>query len=81
MDNVGNMVNSGVEMDFNVNIFDTRNFTWDVNVNISTLKNRITMLDPDKLITTEYTADGKDIRAILTEASSLVRICLCLHGA
>ena len=59
MDNVGNMVNSGVEMDFNVNIFDTRNFTWDVNVNISTLKNRITMLDPDKLITTEYTADGK----------------------
>ena len=53
------MVNSGVEMDFNVNIFDTRNFTWDVNVNISTLKNRITMLDPDKLITTEYTADGK----------------------
>ena len=59
LDNVGNMVNSGVEMDFNVNIFDTRNFTWDVNLNISTLKNRITMLDPDKLITTEYTADGK----------------------
>ena len=46
------MVNSGVEMDFNVNIFDTRNFMWDVNVNISTLKNRITMLDPDKLIPT-----------------------------
>lgn len=58
-DNVGNMVNSGVEMDFNVNIFDTRNFTWDVNLNISTLKNRLTMLDPDKQITTEYTADGK----------------------
>lgn len=58
-DNVGNMVNSGVEMDFNVNIFNTRNFTWDVNLNISTLKNRLTMLDPDKQITTEYTADGK----------------------
>ena len=58
-DNVGNMVNSGVEMDFNVNIFGTRNFTWDVNLNISTLKNRLTMLDPDKQITTEYTADGK----------------------
>ena len=58
-DNVGNMVNSGVEMDFNVNIFDTRNFTWDVNLNISTLKNRLTMLDPDKQISTEYTADGK----------------------
>ena len=58
-DNVGNMVNSGVEMDFNVNIFNTRNFTWDVNLNISTLKNRLTMLDPDKQISTEYAADGK----------------------
>ncbi|MBS6239405.1 MAG: SusC/RagA family TonB-linked outer membrane protein [Bacteroides sp.] len=58
-DNVGNMVNSGVEMDFNVNILNTRNFTWDVNLNISTLKNRLTMLDPDKQITTEYTASGK----------------------
>ena len=58
-DNVGNMVNSGVEMDFNVNIFNSRNFTWDVNLNISTLKNRLTMLDPDKQITTEYTAGGK----------------------
>ena len=58
-DNVGNMINSGVEMDFNVNIFNTRNFTWDVNLNISTLKNRLTMLDPDKQISTEYTADGK----------------------
>lgn len=58
-DNVGNMTNSGVEMDFNVNIFNTRNFTWDVNLNISTLKNRLTMLDADKQITTEYTAGGK----------------------
>ncbi len=58
-DNVGNMVNSGVEMDFNVNILNTRNFTWDVNLNISTLKNRLTMLDPDKQISTEYAADGK----------------------
>ena len=58
-DNVGNMVNSGVEMDFNVNIFNTRNFIWDVNLNISTLKNRLTMLDPDKQISTEYAADGK----------------------
>ncbi|MDE6348096.1 MAG: SusC/RagA family TonB-linked outer membrane protein [Bacteroides sp.] len=58
-DNVGNMVNSGVEMDFNVNIFNKRNFTWDVNLNISTLKNRLTMLDEDKQVNTEYTADGK----------------------
>ena len=58
-DNVGNMVNSGVEIDLGVNIFNTRNFTWDVNLNISTLKNRITMLDPDKKNTTEYTAECK----------------------
>ena len=58
-DNVGNMVNSGVEIDLGINIFNTRNFTWDVNLNISTLKNRITMLDPDKKNTTEYTAEGK----------------------
>lgn len=58
-DNVGNMVNSGVEINLGVNIFNKRNFTWDVNVNASTLKNRITMLDPDKLNSTAYTADGK----------------------
>ena len=58
-DNVGNMLNSGVEIDLNINLFDKRNFTWDVNLNMSTLKNRITMLDPDKLNSTVYTADGK----------------------
>lgn len=73
-DNVGNMVNSGVEMDFNVNIFDTRNFTWDVNLNISTLKNRLTMLDPDKQITTEYTADGKGYKGYKGYSSGSVFI-------
>lgn len=58
-DNVGDMLNSGVEIDLNINLFDKRNFTWDVNLNMSTLKNRITMLDPDKLNSTVYTADGK----------------------
>ncbi len=58
-DNVGNMTNSGVEMNFGVNIFNTRNFTWDVNLNLSTLKNRVTMLDPDTKISTMHSADGK----------------------
>ena len=58
-DNVGSMVNSGVEMDVNINIFDKPNFTWDVNLNVSTLKNRLTVLDKDKQVNTEYTADGK----------------------
>lgn len=58
-DNVGDMINSGVEVNLGVNIINKRNFTWDVNLNASSLKNRITMLDPDKLVSTEYTADGK----------------------
>ena len=59
MDNVGDMVNSGVEINLGVNIFKKRNFEWDVNLNLSTLKNKITMLDPDKKTSTEYTANGK----------------------
>ena len=59
LDNVGDMTNSGVEINLNANIFKKRNFEWDVNLNISTLKNKITMLDPDKKTNTEYTADGK----------------------
>ena len=59
MDNVGDMVNSGMEINLGVNIFKKRNFEWDVNLNLSTLKNKITMLDPDKKTSTEYTADGK----------------------
>ena len=58
-DNVGNMVNQGVEMDFNVNILDTRNLKWNVNLNLSTLKNRITMLDEGKKTNQKYTAEGK----------------------
>lgn len=61
-DNVGDMVNSGVEINLGINIFNKRNFTWDINLNASTLKNRIAMLDPDKLISTEYTADGKSYK-------------------
>ena len=58
-DNVGNMTNSGVELELGVNIFNNRNFKWDVNLNISTLKNRITMLDNDKKTTTMYDTKGK----------------------
>ena len=61
-DNVGNMINSGLELDVNVNIFDKRNFTWDVNLNLSTLKNRLTMLDPEKQISSGYTSNGKEYK-------------------
>lgn len=58
-DNVGDMTNSGIEIDLGVNIFNTRNFKWDVNLNMSTLRNRVTMLDPDKKTMTYYDKDGK----------------------
>ena len=58
-DNIGDMYNTGLELDLHVNIFNKKNFKWDINLNISTLKNRITKLHEDKQNSTEYTADGK----------------------
>ena len=68
-DNIGDMTNSGLEIDLGVNIFDTRNFKWDVNLNLSTLKNRVTMLHPDIKNTTQYTADGKAYQGYVSESS------------
>ena len=61
-DNIGDMTNSGVEMDVAVNIFNNRNFKWDVNLNLSTLKNRISMLADDKKTSTLRTLDGKEYK-------------------
>ena len=61
-DNVGDMYNQGVELDLKVNIFDTNNFKWDVNFNMSTIKNRITKLHEDKKNNSRYTADGKEYK-------------------
>ena len=58
-DNVGNMNNQGVEIDLGVNIFNTRDFKWDVNLNVSTLKNRLTMLDEGKKTDVSYSIEGK----------------------
>jgi TonB-dependent starch-binding outer membrane protein SusC len=50
--NVGKMQNSGVEIDFNANIFDTKDFKWSVGFNATFLKNKVLELpeasiDPD----------------------------------
>lgn len=58
-DNIGDMYNTGLELDMNVNLLNLKNLQWDVNFNISTLKNRITKLHPDKLTSTKYTSDGR----------------------
>lgn len=43
-DNIGDMVNTGVELDLNATILQFRNFTWDVNLNLSWQKNKVASL-------------------------------------
>ena len=62
MDNVGDMYNRGFEFEMGVNIFDQKNFSWDVNFNISTVKNKITMLDEAKKTTSKYSPNGKEYK-------------------
>lgn len=57
--NIGDMYNTGVEMDFRFNLLNKKNLQWDVNVNLSTVKNRITLLDEDKKTNTVYNAEGE----------------------
>lgn len=58
-DNVGDLYNTGIEADFNVNILNTKNIQWDFHFNLATLKNKITKLHPDKKINVFFDADGK----------------------
>ena len=61
-DNIGDMYNTGFELELGANIIDTRDFSWDVNFNLSTLKNRITMLHDDKKTSSLYDADGNEYK-------------------
>ena len=58
-DNIGDLYNSGFELTLNYDIFSKRNLRWDVNLNIASLRNRITMLPDDKKTTGYYDLDGK----------------------
>jgi TonB-linked SusC/RagA family outer membrane protein len=46
-DNIGDMRNAGVEFDLNVNIFNRKNFTWDVYANATHYTNKVIRL-PEK---------------------------------
>lgn len=59
-DNVGDLYNTGVEFSLNANIFNRKNFTWDVDFNIASLKNRITMIHEDKKTSSVYDAQGNE---------------------
>ena len=47
-DNVGDLYNKGWELSLDLNLINKKNFRWDVNFNITTLKNEITKLHQDK---------------------------------
>jgi TonB-linked SusC/RagA family outer membrane protein len=49
--NVGSMRNNGVEVDLNINLFNTKDFTWDVFGNITFAKNKVIKLDSSILNT------------------------------
>ena len=46
-ENVGSMINRGVELDLNSNIFDTKDLTWDINFNLTHFKNKVLELAPE----------------------------------
>ena len=59
--NVGDMYNTGVELDLQLNIVRNKNVNWDFNFNIGSIKNRVSMLDEDHKNEFYYTPDGKKV--------------------
>jgi len=57
-DNVGDMYNSGVELELNLNLIRTKKVQWDIFANATTLKNKITYLDEAKKTTHFWDLDG-----------------------
>ena len=58
--NVGDMNNWGVEGDFNFGIIRSRNVQWDVNLNVSYLKNTVSYLADNVKDSKAYDASGKE---------------------
>jgi len=58
-DNIGDLYNTGIELDFTYNAVHTKNIDWDIHLNFATLKNRISKLSADKKTTVQFDADGK----------------------
>jgi TonB-linked SusC/RagA family outer membrane protein len=56
--NVGEMLNSGIELNTNLNIIRANNFVWNANLNLTTLKNEIVELDGE----TDQIVDGNRIQ-------------------
>lgn len=68
--NVGSMRNYGAEIELNYNIFNTPDFSWSINANLTTMGNKIVKLP------TELVKDGKWINGarIYEEGQSMYQI-------
>ncbi len=56
--NVGDMLNQGVEGDFNFNIVNNKNVQWNVNLNVTYLKNKVVSLADNVKDSKVYDAEG-----------------------
>lgn len=62
--NVGNMYNSGIEIDLGGDIIRKRDFNWELKVNASTVKNVITKMpddNPEQISGTKKLVEGRSI--------------------
>ena len=48
IDNIGDMVNKGIEIDLHGTVLQFKNFRWDLNANLTHMKNKVTKLPPEK---------------------------------
>ncbi|MBM6944109.1 TonB-dependent receptor [Bacteroides gallinaceum] len=46
-ENVGSMVNRGIEIDLYSTVIDTKNISWDINLNLTHFKNKVLELAPE----------------------------------
>ena len=76
-DNIGDMYNQGVEVELNYNVFRKKNFTWDINLNATTMNNKITFLADDVKTTSFYDLEGNEYKGyssgnmVVAEGASL----------
>lgn len=75
--NVGEMLNSGIELNTNLNIIRANNFVWNANLNLTTLKNEIVELDgeADQIVTgNRIQRKGEEINSYFLARSAGVDI-------
>ena len=64
--NIGDLRNSGIELTINANVFKSKDFRWDIDANMSTLKNEVTYLP-----TGSYTYSGTACTYRMEEGKSI----------